>query len=116
MSRIISREIRLASRPRGLPTPQNFIMASVELPPPQGGEVLVRNLFMSVDPYMRGRMNEGKSYVPPFEIGRALDGAAVGQVVESNADGFRPGREQGRDGPGLDPVGHPVLPDQVGRL
>jgi len=91
MSRIISREIRLASRPRGLPIPQNFTMASVELPPPQGGEVLVRNLFMSVDPYMRGRMNEGESYVPPFEIGRALEGAAVGQVVESKTDGFRPG-------------------------
>jgi len=91
MRKIVSREIRLASRPKGMPAPQNFTIASVELGPPIDGEVLVRNLFMSVDPYMRGRMNEGKSYVPPFEIGKPLEGGAVGQVVESKADGFRPG-------------------------
>lgn len=91
MGKIISREIRLASRPRGMPAPENFALASVEVQPPRSGEVLVRNLFMSVDPYMRGRMNEGKSYVPSFEIGRPLEGGAVGEVVESGVDGFRPG-------------------------
>ena len=54
-------------------------------------EVLVRNLFMSVDPYMRGRMNEGKSYVPPFELGKPLNGGAIGDVIESRAREFKPG-------------------------
>ncbi len=91
MGKTISREIRLASRPQGMPVPQNFTMASVEVGSPQAGEVLVRNLFMSVDPYMRGRMREGKSYVPPFEIGKPLEGGAVGEVIESKAEGFQPG-------------------------
>ena len=91
MGNIISREIRLASRPQGMPGPRNFTMASVEVGSPQEGEVLVRNLFMSVDPYMRGRMREGKSYVPPFEIGKPLEGGAVGEVIESKADRFQPG-------------------------
>jgi len=79
-----SREIRLASRPQGEPTPANFEFATVDLPDPAPGEVLVRNLCVSVDPYMRGRMNEGKSYVPPFELGKAMQGGAVGRVVASN--------------------------------
>jgi NADPH-dependent curcumin reductase CurA len=91
MGKIVSREIRLASRPKGMPVTQNFTMASVELGSPQDGEVLVRNLFMSVDPYMRGRMNEGRSYVPPFEIGKPLEGGAVGEVIESRTDGFSRG-------------------------
>ena len=91
MTKIVSREIRLASRPSGLPTAENFALEQTELPPLQEGQVLVRNLFMSVDPYMRGRMNPGKSYVPPFEVGRTLDGGAVGEVVESRAEGLHPG-------------------------
>jgi len=86
-----SREIRLASRPRGLPTTANFTLAETTLPPLQAQQVLVRNLFMSVDPYMRGRMNEGKSYVPPFAIGQALEGGAIGEVVESSTQEFKPG-------------------------
>jgi NADPH-dependent curcumin reductase CurA len=78
-----SREIRLASRPAGEPTPDNFSFATVELSDPQPGEVLVRNQYLSVDPYMRGRMNDAKSYVPPFEIGKVLQGGAVGRVVAS---------------------------------
>src|SRR5450755_690130 len=80
---INSREIRLASRPQGEPSLDNFSFVTVEVPDPKPGEVLVRNLYMSVDPYMRGRMNEGKSYVPPFEIGKPLEGGAVGRVVAS---------------------------------
>jgi NADPH-dependent curcumin reductase CurA len=91
MSNIASREVRLASRPRGLPTAGNFTLAQVELEPPQDGQVLVRNLFMSVDPYMRGRMNDGKSYVPSFELGKPLDGGAVGEVIESRAKEFKRG-------------------------
>lgn len=79
-----SREVRLASRPQGEPTLDNFCFATVELPDPKPGEVLVRNICMSVDPYMRGRMNDAKSYVPPFEIGKALQGGAVGRVVASH--------------------------------
>jgi NADPH-dependent curcumin reductase CurA len=91
MSKVESREIRLASRPKGIPTAANFTLARVELEPLQDRQVLVRNLFMSVDPYMRGRMNDGKSYVPPFELGKPLDGGAVGEVIESRTREFKPG-------------------------
>ena len=83
MSITHSREVRLVSRPTGLPTPENFALETVALPPLEEGEVLVRNHFVSVDPYMRGRMNDGKSYVAPFALGKALDGGAVGEVIES---------------------------------
>jgi NADPH-dependent curcumin reductase CurA len=88
---MISREIRLVSRPSGIPTAANFKQAQIELPQLPDQQVLVRNHFMSVDPYMRGRMNEGKSYVPPFELGKALEGGGVGEVVESRAKEFKPG-------------------------
>ena len=91
MSKITSRESRLALRPKGLPTAENFSLAQVELEPPKEGQVLVRNLYMSVDPYMRGRMNDRKSYVPPFELGKPLEGGAVGEVIESQASQFKPG-------------------------
>jgi len=79
-----SREVRLKSRPEGMPRPENFEVGSVELPAPGPGEVQVKNLYMSVDPYMRGRMYDRPSYVPPFQIGEALQGGAVGEVVASN--------------------------------
>lgn len=91
MVKIENREVRLASRPRGFPTAANFSLVYSELEPLREHQVLVRNLFMSVDPYMRGRMNEGKSYVPAFEIGRPLEGGAVGTVVESRAKEFKAG-------------------------
>jgi NADPH-dependent curcumin reductase CurA len=91
MSYIISREIRLSSRPKGMPTTDNFALVQTELEPLQEGQVLVRNLYMSVDPYMRGRMNDTKSYVSPFQLGKPLEGSAVGEVVESHAQEFKPG-------------------------
>ena len=91
MTQSMSREIRLASRPEGLPTAANFALAQAELKELQDRQVLVRNSFMSVDPYMRGRKNEGPSYVAPFEIGKPLEGGAVGEVVESRANEFKPG-------------------------
>jgi len=91
MTAIMSREIRLASRPHGFPSAGNFTLAETVLRPLQDQEVLVRNLFMSVDPYMRGRMNDAKSYVPPFALGKPLDGGAVGEVIESRAKEFKPG-------------------------
>ena len=89
--KITSREIRLASRPNGVPTAANFSITSVDLEPLQDQQVSVRNLFMSVDPYMRGRMNAGKSYIPPFEVGEPLNGGAVGEVIDSRAGLFKPG-------------------------
>jgi NADPH-dependent curcumin reductase CurA len=91
MTHIVSREIRLASRPKGVPTADDFTLAQTELQPLEVGQVVVRNHFMSVDPYMRGRMNDSKSYVPPFELGKVLDGGAVGEVVESRASALKPG-------------------------
>jgi hypothetical protein len=91
MKIIESREIRLASRPKGIPTAANFTRAQTELKSLPDHQVLVRNLFMSVDPYMRGRMNERKSYVPSFEIGKVLEGGAVGEVIESRAKEFKVG-------------------------
>ncbi|HYW03080.1 MAG TPA: NADP-dependent oxidoreductase [Gammaproteobacteria bacterium] len=78
-------EIRLAVRPRGWPDQSNFEYAEVPVPEPADGEVLVRNIYMSVDPYMRGRMNDVKSYVPPFQVGKPLEGHAIGQVVRSRS-------------------------------
>lgn len=91
MTALKSREIRLKSRPSGVPANVNFEMATVEVPAPGPGEVLVRNVWMSVDPYMRGRMIERESYVPPFQVGQALQGHAIGQVVASNAAELRVG-------------------------
>jgi len=86
-----TREIHLAARPDGWPKPADFATVSTELADPGEGELLVRNLFMSVDPYMRPKMNDVKSYSPPYELGEALYGAAVGEVVESRVDGYAPG-------------------------
>jgi NADPH-dependent curcumin reductase CurA len=86
-----SREIRLKSRPVGLPTADTFEMATVELPDPAPGQVQVRNTWMTVDPYMRGRMNDAKSYTPPFQLGQALQGGAVGEVVASNDPALKAG-------------------------
>ncbi|MBO3746226.1 NADP-dependent oxidoreductase [Streptosporangiaceae bacterium NEAU-GS5] len=87
----MAREIRLAARPKGWPTQENFELVETPTPEPGDGEILVRNRYMSVDPYMRGRMNDSKSYIPPFQVGAALDGAAIGEVVESRSDRFAKG-------------------------
>ncbi|WP_028063693.1 NADP-dependent oxidoreductase [Solirubrobacter soli] len=86
-----SREIRLASRPVGEPQLSDFELAEVEIGDPDDGEVVVRNTFMSVDPYMRGRMNDAPSYQPPFQLGAPLEGAAVGEVVASRHERFAEG-------------------------
>lgn len=91
MSELISREIRLKSRPVGLPGPENFELAQVSIPDPGPGQVQVRNLYMSVDPYMRGRMRAGASYAANFELGEALTGGCVGRVDASRHPDFQPG-------------------------
>jgi NADPH-dependent curcumin reductase CurA len=87
----MARAWHLKSRPSGMPTPDNFELKDVELPPVGEGMVRVRNTWLSVDPYMRGRMNDVKSYVPPFQVGEPFEGGAVGEVVESKAEGFTQG-------------------------
>ncbi len=76
-----TREIQLAARPHGEPKPSDFRLVETTLPDPGPGEVLVRNLAMSVDPYMRGRMSDAPSYAAPWQLERAADGAAVGEVI-----------------------------------
>jgi NADPH-dependent curcumin reductase CurA len=78
-----NRHIELAARPVGFPRDSDFALVETPVPEPAAGEVLVRNAYMSVDPYMRGRMNDRKSYAPPFQLGQPMNGAAVGQVVKS---------------------------------
>jgi NADPH-dependent curcumin reductase CurA len=82
-STIVGREIRLVSRPVGEPGPENFEVVEVAVPQPARGQILVRNTWMSVDPYMRGRMDDVESYMPPFQLGVVMDGSAVGEVVAS---------------------------------
>jgi NADPH-dependent curcumin reductase CurA len=84
-------EIRLASRPTDRPSREHFALTRIDLRDPKPGEAVVRNRYLSVEPYMRGRMSAGKSYVRPYEVGHAMTGAAVGVVTESRADGLQPG-------------------------
>ena len=94
----MARAWHLKSRPSGMPTADNFELKEIDLPALGDGQVRVRNLWLSVDPYMRGRMNDVKSYVPPFQVGEPLEGGAVGEVVESKADGFAAGRPRAAHG------------------
>ena len=81
-----TRQVHLVSRPQGWPSHDNFELVKADLPDPGPGQLLVRNTVMSVDPYMRGRMNDTKSYVPPFALGEPLEGGAVGEVLVSHSD------------------------------
>src|SRR3712207_6169755 len=80
-----TREWHLAARPHGEPTPEDFRLVEVPVPEPAEGQVVVRNVVVSVDPYMRGRMRSGPSYAPPWEVGAVMKGGAVGRVVDSRA-------------------------------
>jgi len=86
-----NKEIRLANRPKGMPTLDNFQFVDASVPQPGDGEVLLRTLYISVDPYLRGRMREGKSYVAPFEVGDVISSGVVGEVIESRAPAFQKG-------------------------
>lgn len=86
-----SREVRLMKRPVGAPTPDLFEIATVEVAEPGLGEVQVRNRWMAVDPAMRGRMSDAKSYVPPFELNEAMQGPAIGEVLASGDPSFKKG-------------------------
>ena len=84
-------QIVLAARPKGMPDASTFRFEDLQLPRLQAGDVLVEPTYFSVDPYMRGRMNDAKSYVPPFVVGEPLAGGAVGTVIDSQSEGFAPG-------------------------
>src|SRR5947199_699316 len=86
-----NKQILLASRPPGMPTLDNFSIVDAEVPEPKDGEVLLRTRFLSVDPYMRGRMRDQKSYVPPFALNEVIAGGVVAEVIESRAPAFQPG-------------------------
>ena len=84
-------QVLLASRPEGPVSEQNFRLVESAMPSPREGEVLLRNLYLSLDPYMRMRMNEGKSYAPPVQLGDVMVGGTIGEVVESNDPRFKTG-------------------------
>lgn len=86
-----AKQIVLATRPHGMPTPENFAYQEVILPPLQDGEVLLESVYISVDPYMRGRMNDKKSYIDPFQVDQPITGNVVARVTESKSPGFQPG-------------------------
>jgi NADPH:quinone reductase len=84
----MNRQIILKSRPVGMPASTNFEIAQVQAPSPKEGELLVKALYISVDPYMRSRMSDAKSYVPSFEVGKPMDGGVVAEVIESRHPDF----------------------------
>lgn len=83
--------ITLAARPTGAPGPEHFKLESQDMPTPAAGEILVRVHYMSLDPYMRGRMDDGPSYAAPVPIGGTMEGGSVGEVIASNSDAFKVG-------------------------
>lgn len=85
-----AKQIVLASRPKGIPTPNDFAYQDVILPPLQDGEVLIKPIYISVDPYMRGRMNDRKSYIAPFQVDQPITGNLVAVVEESRSPAFQP--------------------------
>ena len=91
MSQLINRQIVLASRPSGKPESANFRLDETAIPVPEDGQVLCKTIYLSLDPYMRGRMNAGKSYAPPVEIDEVMGAGTVGQVIESNNSKFNAG-------------------------
>ena len=86
-----AQQILLASRPKGVPTKENFHLESITLPVLNEEEVLIKALYFSVDPYMRGRMNDVKSYAPPFQLNDPIYGNAIGQIKQSRSAGFKKG-------------------------
>lgn len=87
----LNRQVKLASRPHGKPVDDNFELTTTEVPTPSDSEMLLRTLYLSLDPYMRGRMSDAKSYADPLEVGDVMLGATVSQVVSSNVEGFSEG-------------------------
>ncbi|MET4692500.1 NADP-dependent oxidoreductase [Endozoicomonas lisbonensis] len=118
-----NREIHLQRRPSGMPVAEDFKLVSTPLAGVKKGEVLIRNLWMSVDPYMRGRMIDRKSYIPPFALGAVLEGGAIGEVIESDNPAFAVGQKVAHmsgwreyyisNGEDLQPLPESPVPDQA---
>ena len=87
----MNKAIVLASRPQGWVKPGDFRLETMPMPAPKDGEVLVKNLWLSLDPYMRGRISDAKSYVPPVAIGALMVGQTVGEIAESKSPGLKAG-------------------------
>jgi NADPH:quinone reductase len=85
------KQILLSSRPEGVPANRNFKFIDTSIPKPNENEILIRTLYLSVDPYMRGRMQNVKSYVEPFKLNEVITGGVIGEVVESKSDEFQQG-------------------------
>ncbi len=88
---MLNKQILLAQRPVGLPKESDFKLVESAIPKPAEGQILVRSLFLSVDPYMRGRMNDAKSYAPPVKLGEVMVGGVVGEITQSNHPQFQTG-------------------------
>ncbi|MFK0570073.1 NADP-dependent oxidoreductase [Endozoicomonas sp.] len=118
-----NQEIHLLNRPEGMPLPENFELVTVPVNEIGEGEVLVKNNWMSVDPYMRGRMIDRESYIAPFALGKVLDGGAIGEVIESNNPAFSVGSKVAHmsgwreyfisDGKDLQPLPASPIPEQA---
>ncbi len=116
----MNKSIILNSRPDGLPTKENFLLKTEGIPKIVEGEILLKALYVSVDPYIRGRMNDVKSYVPPFEVGKPMQSGVVAEVVESKNKGYSVGihltgmlewkKYQVSSGVGLFPVSSDLAP------
>ncbi len=91
MTKNVNREIHLKNRPDGLPRERDFELVETPIPKIGEGQMLIRNIYMSVDPYMRSRMFDQESYVPPFQLNMPLEGGCVGQVMESKESMFQVG-------------------------
>jgi NADPH-dependent curcumin reductase CurA len=121
MPDLTNRKIKLAAHPEGLPQPSDLSMSEEAVPTPGEGQMLCRTVYLSLDPYMRGRMNKGPSYAKAVDLGEVMVGATVSQVVESNIDGYEPGDfaltsngwqeyalSDGQDARKLDPANAPI--------
>ncbi|GIO68873.1 NADP-dependent oxidoreductase [Paenibacillus sp. FSL M7-1455] len=91
MSQLMNKSIVFVSRPVGMPSMDNFEFREAPVQAPAEGQVVVRSIYLSVDPYMRGRMSDAKSYVEPYRLNEVISGGIVGEIVESKSDQFKPG-------------------------
>lgn len=87
----VNNQIVLANRPVGMPDHDTFQFVEEDIKELKEGEVLLRTLYVSVDPYMRGRMYDAESYIEPFQLGKVIEGGSIGEVIESNSENFKPG-------------------------
>ncbi len=96
MPESVNRQVLMAARPEGAPAKSDFQLVESEVPVPGGGQVLCRSIYLSLDPYMRGRMSAAKSYAKPVEIGEVMEGGTVSTVVSTSSKSLSAGAPSGR--------------------